>query len=437
MRRTRNIATVIILLLCCLPTAAQVLGQSADERAGVCMNGSDWFGLKDVYRNDSSALSPFMKLMSKALVGYYFNNPQEMYAATGQLIKEHQTETGFVCSMIQMQATALSNMDRNKEAATLIEKFCTQIKGKVDTTTYKAVASLGQKFRAMSAYKLNQWKRLKTDVTLKMEDDTAKAKSGIYLQGAVNGTKLPLLFDTGAGTNVVSPEVAEKTGMTMLDCPVVAEGINTKAAKMAIAREIQIGGISIKNVLFFVLDMTTDNEKANGYLKNFEVILGRPIMNLLGEMTLNFDNHTLTISAHPHAMPKGAVEINTDMKARMYCDGTPLTGMFDTGCSETHFNYPFFEHNKSLIMEEGKKDTTHWAGYGGIVKANIYRMPTMRIQAGRQNVVLMQKAVTADKTEGALFADDATFGIDFARMFRTITINMKDLYLDFGALRQP
>jgi predicted aspartyl protease len=438
MKQTGNIVIALILILCCRPAAAQTVGQSADERAGVCMNSSDWFGLKDVYRNDSAALSPFMKLMSKALVAYYFNRPQEMYDATDQLIKEHQAELGLgnVSSMIQMQATALNCMDRNREAAVLIEKFCSQIAGKVDSTTYKSVSALGKKFRALSAYKVNQWKGPKKDVTLKMADDTAKARLGIYLQGAVNGTKMPLFFDTGAGTNVVSPEVAEKTGMTMLDCPVVAEGINTKDAKMAIAREIQIGGISIRNVLFFVLDMTTGNEKANGYLKNFDVIMGRPIMNLLGEMTLDFENRTMTISAHRHAMPKDAAEINTDMKMRVWYDGTPMTAMFDTGCSDTHFNYPFFEHNKTLIQEEGKKDTIHWAGYGGIVKTNIYRMPIMRIKAGRQNVVLTQKAVATDYAGGAMFTDDATFGIDFARMFRTITINMKDMYLDFGALRK-
>ena len=67
-----------ILLLLTILVSVPAFSQSADERIGAFLNQADWFGLEKNYPIlKDSMQADFLKLMSEALIGYYFNRPDE------------------------------------------------------------------------------------------------------------------------------------------------------------------------------------------------------------------------------------------------------------------------------------------------------------------------------------------------------------------------
>ena len=67
-----------LFLLAAVLFSIPVFSQSADERIGILINQSDWFGLEENYPilKDSMQVD-FLKLMSEIMIDYNFNRPDK------------------------------------------------------------------------------------------------------------------------------------------------------------------------------------------------------------------------------------------------------------------------------------------------------------------------------------------------------------------------
>lgn len=84
-----------ILFLLTILVSVPAFSQSADERIGTFLNQADWFGLEKNYPIlKDSMQADFLKLMSEALIGYYFNRPDEALQSIHKLLVNHQAEIG-------------------------------------------------------------------------------------------------------------------------------------------------------------------------------------------------------------------------------------------------------------------------------------------------------------------------------------------------------
>ena len=84
-----------ILFLLTILVSVPAFSQSADERIGAFLNQADWFGLEKNYPIlKDSMQADFLKLMSEALIGYYFNRPDEALQNIHKLLVNHQAEIG-------------------------------------------------------------------------------------------------------------------------------------------------------------------------------------------------------------------------------------------------------------------------------------------------------------------------------------------------------
>lgn len=84
-----------ILFLLTILVSVPAFSQSADERIGAFLNQADWFGLEKNYPIlKDSMQADFLKLMSEALIGYYFNRPDEALQSIHKLLVNHQAEIG-------------------------------------------------------------------------------------------------------------------------------------------------------------------------------------------------------------------------------------------------------------------------------------------------------------------------------------------------------
>lgn len=84
-----------LFLLAAVLFSIPVFSQSADERIGILINQSDWFGLEENYPilKDSMQVD-FLKLMSEIMIDYNFNRPDKAISGIRKLLTNHQNEIG-------------------------------------------------------------------------------------------------------------------------------------------------------------------------------------------------------------------------------------------------------------------------------------------------------------------------------------------------------
>ncbi len=85
---------------------------------------------------------------------------------------------------------------------------------------------------------------------------TGKPGSQQYLmqltETRINDNPVKIIFDTGAGVNVITDSLARAYGLDFLDADVAATGVATTAGRYAIAKELVLGKIKVNDVTFYV-----------------------------------------------------------------------------------------------------------------------------------------------------------------------------------------
>ena len=82
---------IVLLWFCCTLGWAQ----TADKRAGECINQRQWFALQDICATDSAQMSPFIRLFAQAMTAQMLNRPAEANDRILALIRQHQEQMGF------------------------------------------------------------------------------------------------------------------------------------------------------------------------------------------------------------------------------------------------------------------------------------------------------------------------------------------------------
>ena len=135
-----------------------------------------------------------------------------------------------------------------------------------------------------------------------------------------NGMSAEIMFDTGCASNIISPEMAEKYGLIALDgAKVSVDGVGQIDGYLAIAKELQLGNITIKDVPFTVTSMSLSSvdDEAARYADAINIILGNDLMLQLKDITFDFVTNSLAIPSEATLNP-----VKTDAKPNMCFAGT-------------------------------------------------------------------------------------------------------------------
>ena len=116
-----------ILFLLTILVSVPAFSQSADERIGAFLNQADWFGLEKNYPIlKDSMQADFLKLMSEALIGYYFNRPDEALQSIHKLLVNHQAEIGGQNALNMPQPHKTREALWNNSNSKMQNKECTK-----------------------------------------------------------------------------------------------------------------------------------------------------------------------------------------------------------------------------------------------------------------------------------------------------------------------
>ena len=416
--------------------------ENADSLAGVYLNTSDWFSLRRLAEERRDELSPFMSCFSDALLCSWLNRPEQACAAIERLLSEFGVYINNAnrVSMTMLLAMNLEKSGRCAEAAAVVADIMGAGEDVVPADYVAELQRMEARFKELARYDLyERTGRAEAEIPFLVAEIGEAGARMIEVDGRLNGRGIGCIFDTGAGVNVVTPRVAEEYGMDMLDAEVAAEGVNVGSGRIAVAREVVLGGVRFRNVPFYVLDMSTGNEKADAVLSELDAVIGVPVMERLGCIGIDFGRGRMKVGETPSAdVAAGWVPMhaaNNVLHIEVERSGARMPFFLDTGSCSSHFDGRYYVENRDFVDIVAQRDTVSLAGFGGTTKVEAAVLPRVCFDVGGRTccfrhmyVYLPQDA--ADVTD----VDYGVFGIDLLLRFDRVWLDMKSMRLGVGEL---
>ena len=391
----------IFLLITAMFFSIAGYSQSYDEKIAEAMNTADWFALDSIYKSaPKDSIWSFLDVYSRCLIGNRLNRPDVSIPAFGELFntQSEQLDLGNMLNSAMMFSMDLSRVGDHTTAAAVLSSILNATKQYLDPETINKFQNYIDRYNALSSY---------STYTIKFADEKGivpfhtipvgkPENKSVLIQlenSSINGLNAAITFDTGAATNVISDSLARQLDLIPLDVETKVEGEGIHSGTFAIAKELRIGNITVYDVPFTVMNITSNNDEADQYVDCFNIILGSELMLQLKDLTIDFINNQIIV---PSEAP-----IKTDVPANMcfssqmnllakgvIYDNSMLMNI-DTGdASFGSLGSKFLADNKDFITSHSKLDSVRYAGIGGIRITECYKVPDLELKLGGHSVVI-------------------------------------------------
>ena len=375
--------------------------QSYDEKIAETMNTADWFALDSIYKSaPKDSIWSFLDVYSRCLIGNRLNRPDVSIPAFGELFntQSEQLDLGNMLNSAMMFSMDLSRVGDNTTAAAVLSSILNATKQYLDPENINKFQNYIDRYNALASY---------SSYTIKFADEKGivpfhtipvgkPENKSVLIQlenSSINGLNAAITFDTGAATNVISDSLARQLDLIPLDVETKVEGEGIHSGTFAIAKELRIGNITVYDVPFTVMNITSNNDEADQYVDCFNIILGSELMLQLKDLTIDFINNQIIV---PSEAP-----IKTDVPANM-CFSSQMNLLakgiihdnsmlmnIDTGdASFGSLGSKFLADNKDFITSHSKLDSVRYAGIGGIRITECYKVPDLELELGGHSVVI-------------------------------------------------
>ena len=286
-------------------------------------------------------------------------------------------------------------------------------------------------YTALQAYDMYSTDTLDHTVPMAYTQISDSTQGLITLRGMVNGQRADFIFDTGASYNVITPELARRYGLRLLDDSIQAQGIRLGGGQMAIADDITLGDVHLRNVPFAVLDIGAGNERIRHTVSRISLIMGQPLLRQYGRYTIDLSDNTLHLYHHSARRP---VRSNAYLDGALYAevaqDGHRMPIALDTGADKTTLGKAYYKDFAADIARHGKWTIEGASGFGGIVYNSVFRLPQVTMQVGSQPFMLRNVSVVALSTGNGLTENYGRLGMDFVRMWHQITVDNTNMTIE-------
>lgn len=438
-------------LVLCLSVSLDMQAQNADGRIASLINQSRWFELEQTLKDTSEgSVSPFLRKMGEAMAHHYFNRPDSACAVLSDLLTNHQQELGDqTMGMVILLSTDLARTGCYNDAAVLLQNLYGQLAAmgldSLQTAPYldqarmySALAACGPLCRPLHEQDVYR-------IPMVIEDNAGQHSIG--LDGSINGKKVRFLFDTGAGGNLISPELASEYGLRPMDTGITVAGVGgLKQGDYAIADTLRIGGMEWVNVPFAVIDIRTGHEEADKFGEEFPLppVIGLPVILSMQEIQLDFAGGELIVPASPAADHLGESNLlRTDSEGLLLKaadeKGAPVYFHFDTGSYYTYMQPAWYDRHRQEVEASGIPDSLRVAGIGGVSITRTYRLPQMEFRIGNGIAVIDSVKVNTGidlhtgETRATFYSngsEDGVLGLNALENFSKVIINLKEMYME-------
>lgn len=254
-----------------------VFAKSYDEQIGGAINTGDWFALDSIYSvAPKDSIHPFLDAFTRGMLGNRFNRPDVSIPAFEELLQSHNAYLdiqNFLNSAV-MLSMDYSRIGENAKAASLLSSVLEATRSQLDTAAIEAMQRYVDQYSALSAYRpytVSFEKEIGTiPFRIAQVGNVRHDTMLMYLENSsVNGKSVDIVFDTGAGVNMISDSLATVLGLIPINAYNNVSGMGVQKAGYAMARELKIGGVMVYDVPFCVMSFATGNASYGSLNSNF------------------------------------------------------------------------------------------------------------------------------------------------------------------------
>ena len=402
------------------------------------MNKGDWFALDSIYTAvPKDSVSPFLEVFSRCLLGNRFNRPDVSIPAFSDLLNNYSETLGLenLLNSAVMFSMDLSGIGENEKAASLINTVLASTRQYLDSAAVSSMTRYADRYMALARF---------SPYTVEFEGEAGRVPFRIVPVGKpehqsvlmqldgtrINGMDADITFDTGAGVNIVSHELAAKYNLIPLEAVNTVAGVGRRDGRYVMAREVVLGNITVKDVPFLVMDISSNNVEADQYKDAFNIIVGSELMLRLKDVTLDFGKREMIVPA--------VAPVRSDVRPNMYFStqmnlltkgsvlGQDMLMVIDSGdASYGMLGRRFFDENEEYVKDHAEPDSIRMAGIGGVQVSSCYKVPDMPLRLGGNVVVPKEIAVLTGEWQG-MNDYDCTVGVKTLMLFDRVRFNLVD-----------
>lgn len=414
-----------------------VASQSIDQRIGNAIKEADWFALDSIYSEaPKDSIDSFLETYSRCIIGNRLNRPDVSIPAFQELLNTPQLDLDVLIPSVHMFGMDLSRQGYNAEAATMIRAIVEQTEEYLDSTSLDAFYSSAIRYEALAQYtpyQIELTQNEKAFVPFSVVPVGPKEKDNVHIHlknSSINGIEATITFDTGAGVNMMSPKMAKKYNLISLEgSKITVDGFGKSEGYFAIAKEIRLGNITVRDVPFVVASFSSHNDEADMYFESFNIVLGSELMLQLKDLTLDFSSNQIIVSKEipmrTDVAPNMCFSSGMNLLTKGSILGSPTLMCLDSGDSGFGFaNSEFFDSHKDYITTHGRLETIRWAGVGGAFERPCYKVPDIEVSMGGNTVEI--KDLVVNTSPDVTMDYEARIGICTMMLFSKLRFNMVD-----------
>jgi hypothetical protein len=262
---------------------------------------------------------------------------------------------------------------------------------------------------------------------VRLKSSTVDCKDGLPI--VINGKPVSYGFDTGGAQSVMGESDATMLGLALQHVGTKARessGTPIPGFDVAIAKDLVIGGLHLRNVPFIVLDDT--KEPFVHVPVGRRGLIGLPV--LMAMQAVSWQPAAGRCEFGPHVRDAGPGLRNLLFEGstpvvQASVDGKPLTFALDTGAKDTDLN-PGFAKALPDLVQAGKKETRPIIGYGGTNNYDSVLLGPVVFRVGGLDVTLNSPHVLTSHNFGKF---DGNLGNDILDQANTLVIDFKAMEL--------
>ncbi len=407
-----------LLILALATTNLSAQSNKMDKKINELIASQNYIELNQQYPNIKDKLSEMMRLKTEAILGSKFNRYEESCHAISALLNDHATELQTE-DFSTLYSTLINNLSALGDYAQVKEVMQTIAPDDKEALNYFTMRENAPKFEIIFP---------ETDTELPFTIQNIGAGQHIMIEGEINGKKENYIFDTGCNEfNFVSIAFAEAHNFTF-----IFDSLHTTGStggdgycKVAVAPELKLGDIVLKNSLFLVYDdlMLPDSI-------SLDPVLGTTVQRALGEVHIVNSEQKMVIPRKNTEIPSCGQNLFLEGSyyLSLQVNGKRTAMLFDTGSSNTSLNDNYYNQHKKKTHATGTKGEATIGGFGKYSTYHVYTLPKVAFEVCNNSVTLNEIDVEVFRNSELPYVM-GTVGTDFILAYSKVIINFNDMFV--------
>lgn len=402
-------------------------GKSYYTKIDSLFNTGKYFEARDLFINHQKNLSEADRLKAGIYLDYYFNRPEASISKMELLFEKYESEVSDtlkyeLLSVGHVNYSRLYDYREAKETIDLLLSDYPELipeKEKEDLQNTQIIWS-----------ELTDQPRQEVVIDNSADLEIIRDKANLQnLKVTAGNAEHIFVFDTGANISTITESAAEEFSLNIFNKTFDVQGITgaTVQSRVAVAPELEIGNVLIKNAVFLVFP---DEALAFPQI-DYQIhgVLGFPVIEAMGEIQITRDNRFI-IPDEPTMFDKQnlAIDFLTPLIHLKDKRGRG-TYTFDTGASNTMLYNTYYEQNEEEVTANHSPAEISFGGAGGQVSQPGFYIsfePKINGEHVRMDSVFVLKEELNPEN---LYLGN--IGQDLISQYEKMTINFDDMFIRF------